>query len=74
MLWRLIELLFLVFLVIFLFSQVVIPPLLNKPFFWLFRKSERELAHKKEKVSELHTKIETQSVEQEIENLEKKLE
>ena len=57
MIWRIIEPLLVGIFAIFLFTQVVLPPFIGKPFFWIFKKSEKRLREKDEELSEVKTKL-----------------
>ena len=57
MIWRIVEPLLVVIFAIFLFTQVVLPPFIGKPFFWIFKKSEKRLREKDEELSEVKTKL-----------------
>lgn len=57
MIWRYIEPLLLVMIAVFLFTQVVLPSFIGKPFFWIFRKSEKRLRKKEEELSEVRTRL-----------------
>jgi len=57
MIWRYIEPPLIVMLAIFLLTQVALPPLIGKPFFWIFRKSEKQLREKDKELAEVKTKL-----------------
>ena len=57
MIWRYIEPPLIVMLAIFLFTQVALPPFIGKPFFWIFRKSEKQLREKDKELAEVKTKL-----------------
>ena len=57
MIWRYIEPPLIVMLAIFLFTQIALPPFIGKPFFWIFRKSEKQLREKDKELAEAKTKL-----------------
>lgn len=57
MIWKYVEPLLIVMFAIFLFTQVALPPFIGKPFFWIFKRSEKRLRQKDEELSEARTKL-----------------
>lgn len=49
--------LLLVAFAIFLFSQVVLPIFINKPFFWIFKKTEKDLLKTKDELMAKQTEL-----------------
>ena len=41
--WRILELALVASVALFIISQIILPPFINKRFFWIFRKKERKL-------------------------------
>ncbi len=50
--WVILEQLLIVLLAVVLISQVVLPPLIGKPFFWIFRKPARMLREKETEIED----------------------
>lgn len=64
--WRLLEPLLLLLILIFTFTQVVLPPFIGKPFFWIFRKAEKNLRDKETELLDARTVKDTRRIEREI--------
>lgn len=69
--WKLLEPLLLVLVLIFIFTQIVMAPILEKPFFWIFKKSEKKKRNSYAAMDELMTNLEVKKVEKEIKKLKK---
>ncbi len=70
-LWLILEPLLVILLAVLLFSQVVLPPLIGKPFFWLFRKPARMLRKEEAKIEDEKILKEVKEREKELERIKK---
>lgn len=64
--WPIIEILFVLVIAILLLSQIVIPPFIGKPFFWIFRKAEKNLRGKETELLDAKTFRDARRIEREI--------
>ncbi|MBI5306504.1 hypothetical protein HZB04_02885 [Candidatus Wolfebacteria bacterium] len=64
--WVIIEPLLVILLAILLISQVVLPPLIGKPFFWLFKKLARMLRSKETEITDATVLKEVKKKEKEL--------
>lgn len=71
--WRLLEPLLVLLVLIVVLTQVVLPPILGKPFFWIFRKSEKRKRSGEAAMDDLKTNLEANGIEKEIKKLKKQL-
>ena len=53
--WLFIEPALIIVVVLFVVTQMVIPPFIGKRFFWIFRKSEKRILAKEDDLAELRT-------------------
>lgn len=71
--WRLLEPLLVLLVLIVVLTQVVLPPILGKPFFWIFRKSEKRKRTGEAAMDDLKTNLEAKKVEEKIQKLKEQL-
>ncbi len=71
--WKLLEPLFVLLVLIFILTQVVLPPVLGKPLFWIFRKSEKRKRKSEAEMDNLKTNLEAKKVEEKIQKLKEQL-
>lgn len=71
--WRLLEPLLVLLVLIVVLTQVVLPPILGKPFFWIFRKSEKRKRTSETAMDDLKTNLEAKKVEEKIQKLREQL-
>lgn len=65
-LWVILEPVVIILTAVFILSQIIIPPLIGKQTFWIFRKSEKRLHKKEEELSDLKTEEEIVDIQKEI--------
>mgnify|MGYP001589726740 FL=1 len=71
--WKLLEPLFVLLVLIFILTQVVLPPVLGKPLFWIFRKSEKRKRKSEAEMDNLKTNLEAKKVDEKIQKLKEQL-
>ena len=69
--WRIVEPLLVILLAILLISQVILPPLIGKSFFWLFRKPARMLRNKEAEIADAKVLKEVRGKEKELQKISK---
>ena len=62
--WAIIELLLVISAMIFVLTQMVLPPFLGLPNFWIFKKSTK-IEHKKHAIDEVEEDLQAETLEQE---------
>lgn len=67
--WPIIEILLVLAIAILLLSQIVIPPFIGKPFFWIFRKAEKNLRGKETELLDAMTLRDTRIIERKIKKI-----
>lgn len=63
--WGLLEPLFVLLVLIVVLTQVVLPPILGKRFFWIFRKSEKRKRSGEAVLDDLKTNLEAKRIQTE---------
>lgn len=52
--------------VLIIVTQIILPPLIGKRFFWFFKKTEKNLRGKQSELMDARTEKETRKVEREV--------
>ncbi|MCR4322611.1 MAG: hypothetical protein NUV61_00795 [Candidatus Azambacteria bacterium] len=69
---RLGEIVILALLGTFVFTQLVLPPFIRKPFFWLFKKSEKTLMQRESQLMSAKINREGRKIEKEVKKIDRK--
>jgi len=71
--WEVLEVALIIIISVFVITQMIIPPFIRKPLFWVFRKVERVKEEKVVELSDIRTEGETSDIEEEIEKTREKI-